>query len=125
MPFIDPTVQFDPEVQPYKQALLRFSRLLEERDLGDLPEPKGVEGPIRFVQVSRASRDDDTEVVGSVRDHVIYLLVGDPYMEPELKYNFNMLLLLDVFGLPKEECQKYEQILDDKLWYSDLDLKLE
>jgi len=125
MPFIDPTVQYDPEVKSYKQALVRFSRMLEENDLGGIPEPRGVLGPIRFVQVSRASRDDDTEVVGSVRDHVINLLAGDPYREPELKYNFNLLLLLDVFGLHLGECIQYEEILDEKLWAPELDPGLE
>ena len=125
MPFIDPTVQYDPEVEPYRLALTRFSNLLEEGELEGLPVPRGVPGPIRFVQVSRASRDDNTEVVGSVRDHVINLLAGDPYREPELKYNFNMLLLLDVFGLPIDECGQYEEELDEKLWAPDLDLGLE
>ena len=125
MPFIDPTVQYDPEVEPYRAALSKFSKLLEESELDKLPVPKGVLGPIRFVQVSRASRDDNTEVVGCVRDHVINLLVGDPYREPELKYNFNLLLLLDVFGLPIDECGQYEKELDEKLWTPDLDLELE
>lgn len=125
MPFIDPTVQYDPEVESYKGALDRFSSMLERDDLKGIPRPRGVLGPIRFVQVSRASREDETEVVGSVRDHVINLLAGDPYTEPELKYNFNLLLLLDVFGLPMDQCLRYEKILDDKLWYSGLDLGLE
>lgn len=125
MPFLDPTVQFDPEVKQYRSALEKFSRLLEEGDLGTLPVPTGVCDPIWFVQVSRASRDDETEVVGSVRDHVINLLAGDPFREPELRYNFNMLLLLDVFGLQISECGKYEEGLEKKLWAPDLDLGLE
>ena len=125
MPFLDPTVQFDPEVKQYRTALEKFSRLLDEGDLGVLPVPSRVRGPIRFVQVSRASRDDETEVVGSVRDHVINLLAGDPAREPELRYNFNMLLLLDVFGLQISECGMYEEELEEKLWAPDLDLGLE
>jgi hypothetical protein len=121
MPFLDPTVQFDPEVKPYRPALEKFSRLLEKGDLDPLPAPSCVGGPIRFVQVSRASRDDETEVVGCVRDHVINLLAGDPVREPELRYNFNMLLLLDVFGLQINECGKYEEDLEEKLWAPDLD----
>ena len=122
MPFLDPTVEFDPEVKQYRPALERFSRLLEEGGLDTLPVPSDVSGPIRFVQVSRASRDDETEVVGSVRDHVINLLAGDPFREPELRYNFNLLLLLDVFGLQISECGKYEEDLEEKLWAPDLDL---
>ena len=125
MPFLDPTVQFDPEVKQYRSALEKFSQLFEEGDLGALPVPKGVSGPIWFVQVSRASRDDETEVVGRVRDHVINLLAGDPVREPELRYNFNMLLLLDVFGLQISECGKYEEYLEEKLWAPDLDVGME
>jgi len=125
MPFLDPTAQFDPEVKQYRPALEKFSKLLEQGELDEFPVPRGVLGPIRFVQVSRASRDDDTEVVGSVRDHVINLLAGDPYREPELKYNFNMLLLLDVFRLPIEVCGQLEEVLDEKVWAPDLDLGLE
>lgn len=125
MPFLDPTAQYDPEVKEYRTVLEKFSKLLEKGDLEELPELGGMTGPIRFVQVSRAARDDFTEVVGSVRDHVINLLAGDPYLEPELKYNFNMLLLLDVFGLDVEECGQYEEKLGEKLWASDLDLGLE
>jgi hypothetical protein len=125
MPFLDPTAQFDPEVRQYKAALEKFSRLLEDGGLETLPAPQGVTGPIRSVQVSRASRDDQTEVVGSVRDHVINLLAGDPVREPELRYNFNMLMLLDVFGLEIGECREYEEVLEEALWSPDLDLGLE
>lgn len=116
MPFLDPTVEYDPEVRHYKPALEKFSQLLEKDDLGGLPTPKGGLGPIRFVQISRASREDDTEVVGQVREHVINLLAGDPSREPELRYNFNMLLLLDVFGLDQKDCERFEQELHETLW---------
>ena len=119
MPFLDPTVQYDPDVKQYKPALDKFSQLLEKDDLGNLPAPKGRFNTIRFVQVSRASREDDTGVVGQVREHVINLLAGNPSREPELQYNFNMLLLLDVFGLPINECGQYEEELHEKLWVLD------
>ncbi len=119
MPFLDPTVQYDPDVKQYKPALDKFSQLLEKDDLGSLPAPKGRFSPIRFVQVSRASREDDTGVVGQVREHVINLLAGNPSREPELQYNLNMLLLLDVFGLPISECGQYEEELHEKLWVLD------
>ena len=38
MPFMDPTVQFDPEVKQYKPALEKFSRLLEKGELDKLPD---------------------------------------------------------------------------------------
>ncbi len=119
MPFLDPTVQYDPDVKQYKPALDKFSQLLEKGDLGSLPAPTDRFSPIRFVQVSRASREDDTGVVGQVREHVINLLAGNPSREPELQYNFNLLLLLDVFGLPIIECGQYEEELHQKLWVLD------
>ena len=56
MSFLDPTVEFDPEVKTYRPVLETFSRLLEGGDLTGLPEPSGKLGPIRNVQVSRAVR---------------------------------------------------------------------
>ena len=116
MPFLDPTAEFDPEVKPYRPALEMFSRLLELGDLGNLPAPQGKLGPIRSVQISRALRDDGAEVLGQVREHAIHLLMGDPYREPELRYNFNLVLLLDVFGLDEETADRYEPDLNKLLW---------
>lgn len=116
MPFLDPTVEYDSNVREYRSALERFSQMVEENDLGGLPALKGHLGPIRSVQVSRASRDDGTDVVGQVRSHVINLLAGDPFWEPELRYNFNMLILMDVFGVPFDGCVHYEPELSSMLW---------
>lgn len=116
MSFIDSTAEYDPEVKTYRTVLETFSQLLELGDLEGLPEPKGKIGPIRSVQVSRALRDDGAEVLGQVKDHVIYLLKGDPYQEPELRYNINLVLLLDVFGLDEEEAGTYEPALNVLLW---------
>ena len=116
MPFLDPTAEYDPEVKAYRPALEIFSRLLELDDLGSLPEPKGKLGPIRSVQISRALREDGAEVLGQVREHVIHLLKGDPYQEPELRYNLNLVLLMDVFGLGEEDCDLYEPELNELLW---------
>ena len=116
MPFLDPTVEYDPEVKTYRPAMENFSRLLELGDLGDLPAPTGMLGPIRTVQISRALRDDGAEILGQVKDHAIFLLKGDPYQEPELRYNFNLVLLMDVFGLDEEESDLYEPKLNELLW---------
>jgi len=116
MPFLDPTAEYDLEVKTYRTALETFSRLLELGDLAHLPAHKEKSGPIRSVQVSRALRDDGAEVLGQVKEHVIYLLKGDPYREPELRYNFNLVLLLDVFGMDEEDCDRYEPELDELLW---------
>ncbi len=116
MPFFDPTIEFDPEVRPYKPALEYFSKLLELGDLGGLPAPRGKLGPIRSVMVSRALRDDGAEVLGQVKEHVMYLLKGDPYQEPELRNNFNLLLLMDVFGLDEKDSNLYEPALNILLW---------
>lgn len=116
MPFLDPTVEYDPEVRTYRPVLETFSRLLELGEVGGLPAPKGKLGPIRYVQVSRALREDGVEVLGQVREHAMYLLKGDPYQEPELRYNFNLLLLMDVFGLDEENSDRYEPELNELLW---------
>jgi len=116
MPFFDPTIEFDPEVRTYKSVLEYFSKLLEYGDFGGLPAPKGNLGPIRSVMVSRALRDDGAEVLGQVKENVIYLLKGDPYQEPELRNNFNLVLLMDVFGLDEKECDQYEKELNELLW---------
>lgn len=116
MPFLDPTIEFDTEVKTYKPALEYFSQLIELGDLGELPAPRGKLGPIRSVLVSRALRDDGAEVLGQVKEHVMYLLKGDPYQEPELRNNFNLLLLMDVFGLDEEDSVLYEPALNVLLW---------
>ena len=116
MAFFDPTTEFDPEVRTYRPALEYFSKLLEYGDLEGLPEPKGKLGPIRSVLVSRALRDDGAEVLGQVKENVIYLLKGDPYQEPELRNNFNLVLLMDVFGLSEEDSNLYEPVLNVLLW---------
>ena len=116
MPFLDPTVEYDPEVKTYRPALERFSQLVELGDLAGLPAPGGKLGPIRSVLVSRALREDGAEVLGQVKDHAIYLLKGDPYQEPELRYNFNLVLLMDVFGLDEEASGLYEPVLNVLLW---------
>jgi hypothetical protein len=116
MPFLDPTVEYDPEVKGYRSALETFSRLLELGDLDTLPTPREKLGPIRSVQVSRALREDGAEVLGQVKEHAIYLLKGDPYQEPELRYNFNLMLLMDVFGLDEKESDLYESEFDKLLW---------
>ena len=116
MPFLDPTVEYDPEVKTYRPALEHFSQIIELGDLGGLPVPGCKMGPIRSVLVSRALREDGAEVLGQVKDHAIYLLKGDPYQEPELRYNFNLILLMDVFGLDENECDQYEPELNELLW---------
>ena len=116
MSFIDPTIEFDPEVRAYRTVLEIFSSLLELGDLGELPAPKGKLGPIRSVQMSRAVREDGAEVLGLVLEHAIFLLKGDPYQEPELRYNFNLVLLMDVFGLSEEDSNLYEPALNVLLW---------
>jgi len=116
MPFLDPTAEFDPEVRNYKPTLEGFSQWLDEGKMGRLPTPAGKLGPIRSVLVSRALRDDNAEVLGQVTDHAVYLLKGDPYQEPELRYNFNLILLMDVFGLKEGECDRYEPELNELLW---------
>lgn len=116
MPFLDLTAEYDPEVKTYRQPLETFSRILEMDELTGLPEPKGKLGPIRSVRMSRAVREDGAEVLGRVMDHVIYLLKGDPYREPELRYNFNLLLLMDVFGMNEEDADKYEPELNELIW---------
>ena len=116
MSFLDPTAEFDPEVRLYRTALERFGQLLERGDLGPLPPPRTDLGPIRFVQVSRALREDGAKVLGQVKKHVIYLLKGDPNLEPELRYNFDLVLLLDVFGMEERDCDRYEQLLYERLW---------
>ena len=116
MPFLDPTAEYDSDVRAYKPALEVFSQLLELGDLGGLPEPKDKLGPIRSVQVSRALREDGAEVLGQVKRHAMYLLQGDPYQEPELRYNFNMLLLMDVFGMDEKDSDLYEPALNELLW---------
>ena len=116
MPFLDPTVEFDPEVKNYRAALENFSSLLEAGGLMGLPDPKGKLGPIRSVHMSRAVREDGAEVLGQVMDHAIYLLKGDPIEEPELRYNFNILLLMDVFGLGEEDAGTHEPALNVLLW---------
>jgi len=116
MPFLDPTAEYDPEVRTYRQALETFSQLLELGDLGSLPAPQGKLGPIRSVQISRALREDGAEALGQVKEHVIYLLKGDPYLEPELRYNLNLVLLMDVFDLDEEDCDLYEPELNELLW---------
>ena len=116
MPFLDPTAQYDDEVKSYKPALEKFSMLLETDTLGRLPVPREVPGPIRSALVSRALRDDGAEVLGQVKGHAIYLLKGDPFQEPELRYNFNLVLLMDVFGFDEEESDRYEAELDEILW---------
>jgi hypothetical protein len=117
MSFLDPTIEFDPEVVKYKQALEHFSQLLEQGDLGELPAPSGkTPGPIRSVMVSRALREDGAEVLGQVKENVMYLLKGDPHQEPELRNNFNLVLLMDVFGLSEEDSNLYEPALNVLLW---------
>jgi len=116
MSFLDPTAQFDLEVRTYKTVLESFSQLLGLGDLEGLPAPEGKKGPIRSVQVSRALRDDGAEVLGQVKEHVIYLLKGDPYQEPELRYNFNLVLLMDVFGLDEDGAGSHEPALNVLLW---------
>jgi hypothetical protein len=116
MPLLDPTAKYDADVRTYKPVLEHFSQLVELGDLGGLPEPRGKLGPIRSVLVSRALREDGAEVLGQVKGHAIYLLRGDPYQEPELRYNFNLLLLMDVFGLDEKECDQYEPELNELLW---------
>ncbi|UCF89287.1 MAG: hypothetical protein JSV70_03340 [bacterium] len=116
MPFLDPTAEFDPEVRPYKEVLENFSRFLASGNLMGLPEPAGKLGPIRSVHMSRAVREDGAEVLGQVLEHALYLLKGDPNREPELRFNFNMLLLMDVFGLDEEEAARYEPAMNVILW---------
>ena len=116
MSFLDPTIEFDPEVKSYKPALEQFSQLLELGDLEGLPIPEGNLGPIRSALVSRAVREDGAEVLGQVKENVIYLLKGDPYQEPELRFNFNLLLLMDVFGLNEEDAGLHEPVLNVLLW---------
>ena len=116
MPFLDPTVEFDTEVSTYRPVLEKLSLLLETGDLDGIPAPEGNMGPIRSVQVSRALRDDGAEVLGQVKGHAIYLLKGDPYQEPELRYNFNLVLLMDVFGLDEKDSDLYETKLNELLW---------
>ena len=116
MPFLDPTVEYDPEVKAYRPALEAFSSLLELGDLATLPAPREELGPIRSVHVSRALRDDGAEVLGQVKEHAMYLLKGDPYQEPELRYNFNLLLLMDVFGMDEKDSDLYESAFNELLW---------
>jgi len=116
MPFLDPTVEYDPEVRGYRPALETFSRLLELGDLDTLPAPRDGLGPIRSVQISRALREDGAEILGQVKGRAIYLLKGDPYLEPELRYNFNMLLLMDVFGMDEKDSDLYESAFNELIW---------
>jgi hypothetical protein len=46
----------------------------------------------------------------------MYLLKGDPYQEPELRYNFNMLLLMDVFGMDEKDSDLYESAFNELIW---------
>ena len=116
MSFLDSTAEFDPEVKTYRSALETFSQLLESGDLDTLPAPRDGLGPIRSVQISRALREDGAEVLGQVKGHVMYLLQGDPYQEPELRYNFNMLLLMDVFGMDEKDSDLYESAFNELIW---------
>jgi len=116
MSFLDPTAEFDPEVKTYRSALETFSQLLESGDLGTLPAPRERLGSIRSVQVSRALREDGAEVLGQVMEHAIFLLKGDPYQEPELRYNFNLLMLMDVFGMNEKESELYESEFNGLIW---------
>ena len=116
MPFFDPTAEFDPEVKAYRPALETFSRLLESGGLETLPSPRDGVGPIRSVQISRALREDGAEVLGQVKGHAMYLLKGDPNLEPELRYNFNMLLLMDVFGMDEKAADLYEPVFNELIW---------
>jgi hypothetical protein len=98
MVFLHPDVKVSSGAEPCKPALERFSEMLRNGDLKELPEPRDGFGPVRKI---KAIKKGDPVV----KKHAVRLPKWSPGKAEDLKGELDDILLRDVFGLEDPELE--------------------